>query len=167
MGNESQLNQISGSNAGALDAANQTLGSISNVFGVAGGIASIVGVILNETGVVESDLQAIQDAILAAFNQLNAHLKADDINLRLTNLDTQSAEALRILDGLPADLNANLSQSDRNDRIETCAGPLEAMGNEVWYAPYDDQVYWTDRIPQAEHLDVPRAKRALTIINDV
>jgi len=30
-----------------------------------------------------------------------------------------------------------------------------------------DQLYWAARIPQAEHLDVPRAKRALSILDDI
>jgi hypothetical protein len=144
MGNGSQLQQISNCNANATKACGDALGSIANVFGVAGGVVSIVGVVLEDMGVIKSDLQIIQDAILAAYNQLGAHIKAEDINLRLTNLDNQSAEALKTLDGLPADLNANLDQDARNRRIEDCAGPLEAMANAVWYAPYDDQVYWSD-----------------------
>jgi hypothetical protein len=62
----------------------------------------------------------------------------------LTNLDNQTAFAAGVADGLEADVAANLSLGERNQRIETSLTALEALSDEAWNAPFDDQVYWND-----------------------
>jgi len=107
---------------------------------------------------IEADpnpLQTATDAILAAVNQavqqLGAHQTAEDINTRLTNLGNALAVSTPVLQGLKADLSTNLTAADVEARIEKCSQAVDALSNlvsdafgGVWYAPYQDQVYWTD-----------------------
>jgi hypothetical protein len=60
--------------------------------------------------------------------------------------------ATPVLQSLKADLSANLSAADVVTQIEKCSQALDALSNlsnpdtylAVWYAPYQDQVYWSD-----------------------
>jgi hypothetical protein len=41
-------------------------------------------------------------------------------------------------------LAASLTAADRAERLERCAQALDALSHDAWFAPYDDQVYWSD-----------------------
>ena len=118
-------------------------GTIADFAGAAAGVVAIVQLMQSWTG-TQTTLDSIKNAINAQYARLREDQKAQDITARLTNLDNETAVAKGVADGLAADVAANLSTGERNQRIETCLTALEALGGEAWNAPFDDQVYWND-----------------------
>jgi hypothetical protein len=144
MSNLSELGEVGQGNASAVKVFGAAIGTVADFAGAVGAVASILGAVISAVQGGQTDLADLKNTILAVGAALNAHQKAQDINLRWTNLDNQIAPAQGVLDGLQADLNNNISQADKNSRIEICATTMEALKDAVWFAPYQDQLYWND-----------------------
>jgi hypothetical protein len=143
MSNLSDLSAVGNANSTGIEAAGAIVGSIADIAGVVGAVFSVVSFTASMLG-AQGDLGDIKTVIQTAFDTLNEHQRAADTIARLTNLDNQISIAQGVFDGLTADISAGLTVADRNERLEKCAQAIEALSNDAWYAPYDDQVYWSD-----------------------
>ena len=143
MSNLQELAGIGDVDRSAVNVFGSLAGTIADFAGAAAGVVAIVQLMQSWTG-TQTTLDSIKNAINAQYARLREDQKAQDITARLTNLDNETAVAKGVADGLAADVAANLSTGERNQRIETCLTALEALGGEAWNAPFDDQVYWND-----------------------
>jgi hypothetical protein len=140
-------NLIGGANGAAIDGLGSALGALADI----GGTVALVAFVIDALTPSNNSLEVLQESVIQAAQQLGAHQAAEDMNQRLTNIGNALSVATSVLQGLTADLSASLSPADVEARIEKCSQTLDSLSNlvpdaygGVWYAPYQDQVYWTD-----------------------
>jgi len=143
----SNLQELDGAASGdSISQFGSAIGTAADFAGGVGAIAALIGVMNGFMQTGQDQLGTVQNSI----NQLIGAQKAADLQSRLTEMVNALATMQGIFDGLQADLNANLSASDRNSRIETCSQALSIFTDPVlspeaiWSAPYSDLVYWDD-----------------------
>ena len=151
-------NLVGAATGNAVDKFGSLLGTAADISGTIGLVVDLVNFMQNALDGDDNPLQTLQTEILAALQQLSAHQTAQDINTRLTNLGNALSGPTSVLQGLKADLSANLSAAEVEERIEKCSQGLDELSDiatpdasgGVWYAPNQDQTYWTDYNPQPE-----------------
>jgi hypothetical protein len=143
LSNLQELAGIGDANKSAVNVFGALAGTIADFAGAATAVAQVVQLIEQWSG-TQTDLDSIKNAVNTEYARLREDQKAKDIGDRLTNLDNQTAFAKGVADGLAADVAANLSVGERNQRIEECFHALEALSGDAWNGVFDDQVYWND-----------------------
>jgi hypothetical protein len=142
--NVGDLLAIGGANAKGVKIFGSMVGAVADFAGAVTGVGQLVNLIVTTWSGSQSDLDQIKDAIAQVFDRMNERQKAKDTSDRITNLENEIAPAAGVADGLERDVEANLTQGERNQRIETCAAALEALSGNAWFPLYVDQVYWND-----------------------
>jgi hypothetical protein len=144
--------QVGAANGQATDSASQALGNVSSVFGIGSILFDAVVAAANAINGSLSDLEVLLNAIYAVAAQLEDHLKAQDITQRLETINSGMSYAETELKDLQGNLNKQLTDGDRSRIIDQCTltmTTLDGVDNPlhaVWYAPWQDQEYWSDYV---------------------
>jgi hypothetical protein len=157
------INNITDASKDELDDLGNLIGTMADLSG-AFGFLQLVSQLL---GTGQSDLSAIDDAIINGFAQLGKVEEGNQILQRNTTLNGYIGPALTELQTVQAELNANPSPTEVVDFIKPCITALNDLGGAtqpdiVWNISAGWPIYWTDRGQYSSRCDYYNPKLSTT-----
>jgi hypothetical protein len=150
IGNLAQyINNVTGSNVSAINPFSSLLGTLADVGGTVGFIASIVNLFNpnQPDQYIAQELQAIKQYLVQLYNDLEARF----LEQNWQNLSELVSGSETVVQSLPTILSGQGPQTDPLTQVEECLNPVNALtdttlnptGN-FFFSTYSSMTYWTD-----------------------
>jgi hypothetical protein len=144
------LNEMLGIENETVKQIGAEIGFLADLSGAVEVFGAVIGFVENLAGNVDDTTEKLNEILKAlnqGFDELGAHLRAEDVLDRQRDLDLVVKDARGVFAVLKSDVQADppLSPETRRAKIETCITALVTLGQEdKWNAVKVDQAYFDE-----------------------